>query len=216
MTAARRYQNMSPIVFMIVGYAIVALGACAAVYGGYLAKMGHDQRAAASRPIVSGTDANGDAPPGPSVTSPGPASDVPPSAPKSTPLEIVAKRVSVYNPSGDQQRALLSEIFLLKDRLPQKMWITRPRDVGAQSIARQYERVFERAGIRVEQEQQQPAGPDEVGIMIAVADVTKPPNVAVELAEAMRKLGFEIKIVPLTGDAKGKTDFSLYIGMEPL
>src|ERR1700733_11484771 len=49
MGGARSYLNMSPTVLIVVGYIIIGLAACAGVFGGYLAKLGHDQRAAASK-----------------------------------------------------------------------------------------------------------------------------------------------------------------------
>jgi len=55
---------------MIVGYAIVAFGACATVFGGYLAKLGHDRSAAMPRLNAPGTDTQRDAPSPPHSAAP--------------------------------------------------------------------------------------------------------------------------------------------------
>jgi hypothetical protein len=122
----------------------------------------------------------------------------------------------IYDPGPDQQRALSDEIDRLASRLPRPVWITRPRDLTAQSAARNIEGAFRRAGIKVEQEEQEPAGRSEVGVMMAVSNLNSPPAIATELADAMKRVGFEMRLVPLSGPAKGKTEFAIYVGMSPL
>jgi hypothetical protein len=51
--------------------------------------------------------------------------------------------------------------------------------------------------------------------MIAVSNVDDPPAIATELANAMKKVGFEMRLVPLSGLARGKTEFAIYVGMSP-
>jgi hypothetical protein len=52
--------------------------------------------------------------------------------------------------------------------------------------------------------------------MVAVADPSRPPAVALKLAEAMTVIGFNGNLVPLVGPAKSQADFAIFVGTKPL
>lgn len=137
------------------------------------------------------------------------------SRPTNTPPNS-AVPVHIYSPTIDQQRALLDAIIPLKSNLPARIWIVRPRDAGAQGVARIYERVFRTAGFDPEQEQQNQTDATQTGqIMMAVSDPNSPSDAAVKLAEAMKKVGFAMPLIPLSDNLRA-LDFAIFVGMNPL
>ena len=122
----------------------------------------------------------------------------------------------IYSPDGPQQRALLSALIPLKDSLPRKITILRPRDSGAQNVARIYERIFSTAGFDAEQDQQAQTDANQTGrIMMGVADSKNPPHQAIELADAMRTLGYEMPFLSLPEKLQ-QHEFAIFVGMNPL
>jgi hypothetical protein len=68
--------------------------------------------------------------------------------------------------------------------------------------------------------QQNPAGSDQTGVMIAVPDTKTPSAMALKMRSVTQQLGFEGRLVPLlepaTAQAKEMGNFAIFIGPSPL
>jgi hypothetical protein len=141
----------------------------------------------------------------------------PPTAPQSPsmlPPPPPPQPKSVYAPDATKQHELLLAIEPLKSALPAKIWIVRPRDGYAQSLARILETVFRNAGFDAEQEEQRQTSSSQSGrILMAVPDPQNPPKSAIILADTMKKIGFDMEYIPLEKTALG---FAIFVAMNRL
>lgn len=72
------------------------------------------------------------------------------------------------------------------------------------------------AGFDPEQDQQAQTEPGQTGqIMMAVADLSNPPEGAKQLAEAMRSVGYKMPFVAFPEKLQ-KHEFALFVGMNRL
>lgn len=81
-----------------------------------------------------------------------------------------------------------------------------------QSIAVAFSGLFVEIGIYTDIHPQTPTGQDQNGIMISVPDVSKPPEAAVVLNDALKTAGITSKYIPLPAGNPMKLPFALFIG----
>ncbi|MEI9930756.1 MAG: hypothetical protein WDM89_09445 [Rhizomicrobium sp.] len=116
--------------------------------------------------------------------------------------------------SVDQKRNLLTQIAPLKTELP-NILINRGGTPNPQPLLGEFTEIFQRAGISVVTGFEQPSGPDETGVMIAVQDVKAIPPMAIKIQLALKNIGITTRIIPLPAEAT-QAPFAIFVGPAPL
>jgi len=123
--------------------------------------------------------------------------------------------------SSAQTKFFIDEIIKLKPNLPQKVVIARAQIVETQGFVRQFTTAFLRAGVPTYETIQAPTGLEQTGVMVAVANPEKPPELALKISAILQKIGFEGKIVALRDPTAGPAEqigggFAIFLGPPPL
>jgi hypothetical protein len=158
--------------------------------------------------------------------------------PEAPPDQNIPKVVSSPQPSGTERPQLTygrlypwqNTIFMngldsMKAELSSKIMIARPQMSEPQAFARSFQDAALRAGLEPIVLQQNPAGSDQTGVMVAVPDVDAPSPSALKMQGIIKQLGFEGRFIPLL-DASTKQaaplhandvgNFAIYIGPSPM
>ena len=113
----------------------------------------------------------------------------------------------------------------MKEDLHSKILIARPQMVEPQGFSRAFENAAHRAGLEPIVLQQNPAGPDQTGVMVAVPDIEAPSPSALKMQTLIKQLGFEGRFVPLLDTSSKQAaplhanevgNFAIFIGPSPL
>lgn len=112
------------------------------------------------------------------------------------------------------KRELLSEIVSLKSEIP-NIVINRASSGDSSSYMMDFVDVFDRAGITVVTGFEEPSGPEETGVMIAVPDLKNIPAIAGKLRRALARIGIETRLIALPANAT-QSSVVIFIGPEPL
>jgi hypothetical protein len=118
--------------------------------------------------------------------------------------------------SPDQYRALVEVGPRLKsfiDSENQLYIAVTPGDIEAGSYRRQFMSALTRAGVRSRDMAASPEGPQDIGVMIVVRDITQPPPMAEELRRILEIIGVSARYVE---KPRAEKNFYLYIGPKPI
>lgn len=138
-----------------------------------------------------------------------------PSTPNTSPPrnEQPTRGLEVTGLSNDLKKTLLAEIAPLKPELP-AMLINRGVAGGGSPLLMDFAEVFDRAGISPTTGFEEPSGPDQVGVMLAVQDLNNVPQIAKKIKAALEKIGIDAPYIPLPKEASHipQTTFAIFIG----
>ena len=150
-------------------------------------------------------------------------SDIIPPSPLSEPATPDKKKhnAPVYGSLQPWQTTIFIDALIgIREDLPSQMMIARPHMLEPQSFSRVFENAALRAGITPIVIEQNPTGPDQTGVMIAVPDTNAPSKIALRMRGVVQQLGFEGRLVPLlppaSSQAKEVGNFAIFIGPSPL
>jgi hypothetical protein len=85
----------------------------------------------------------------------------------------------------------------MRAELSSKIIIARPQMVQPQAFSRTFEDIAMRLGFDPIVLQQNPAGSDQTGVMVAVPDIVVPSLSAIKMQAIIKQLGFDGRFVPL-------------------
>ena len=154
-------------------------------------------------------------------------SDIIPPSPSSPPSEPATPDKTKHNAPvyyGSlqpwQTTIFMDALIGMREDLPSQIMIARPHMLEPQSFSRVFENAALRAGITPIVIEQNPTGPDQTGVMIAVPDTNAPSKSALKMRGVVQQLGFEGRLVPLlppaSSQAKEVGNFAIFIGPSPL
>jgi hypothetical protein len=120
-----------------------------------------------------------------------------------------------------QSAIFINALAGMKEELSSKIMIARPQMLEPQQFSRAFENSALRAGVTPIVVQQNPTGPDQTGVMIAVPDTSAPSSTALKLRIVIQTLGFDGNFVPLlaspeSSQSKEIGNFAIFIGPSPL
>jgi hypothetical protein len=139
-----------------------------------------------------------------------------PNSPPAAPA--LAREPANYEAFSDwQKREFVDEIAKLKPVM-QKVLILRAHSVYTQGFYRSWEDAFQRVGIPVYPEFQEPTGKEQVGVMMAVKDPSHPPYAVLQVIDAIKRIGYDpVPIVQLSDkNASLGYDFAIFLGLPPI
>jgi hypothetical protein len=142
-----------------------------------------------------------------------PQSGTPAPAPPAPSGPVAVDDPNEYPPlTRERQRALVNELVQAKDVLG-----TVPvHRAAAQNEAFNYRigllQLFDRAGVPVEAGDAPSGGPDQTGVMVAIADLNNPSPAAKKILEILTITGMRPKVIP----NKRTGDYYVFIGPRPL
>jgi hypothetical protein len=119
----------------------------------------------------------------------------------------------------DQIRILLVEVPRLKPILPSTVWITVAPAGDTGSYASQFQEILVRSGIQPGLRSQNPRGPEEEGLMLAVRDLDNITTAAQKVREAFEIANIHLKLVRLSDDMKqadSALEFAVFVGPRPV
>jgi hypothetical protein len=118
---------------------------------------------------------------------------------------------------SDQIRILLGELPKLRDMIPIVYLAWTPNDFPAYGLLNQFEDVFRRSGYtNIQRVSENPNGPDEVGLMIAVHDPNNIPHPAQKIMEAFEVADMRYKIITLPKGTAPDIQFYIFAGPRPI
>jgi hypothetical protein len=146
---------------------------------------------------------------------------LPPESPAPVPDNKPKRSPPVYGSLQPWQSTIfINALVGIKRDLPSQIMIARPHMLEPQMFSRAFENAALRAGLTPIVVEQNPTGPDQTGVMIAVPDTNSPSSVALKMRGAVQQLGFEGRLVPLlapaSSQAKDLGNFAIFIGPPPL
>jgi hypothetical protein len=113
----------------------------------------------------------------------------------------------------------------MRAELSSKIMIARPQMVEPQQFSRAFENAAMRAGFEPIVLQQNPAGRDQTGVLVAVPDIDAPSLSALKMQVLVKELGYEGRFIPLLDTSSRQAaplhandvgNFAIYIGPSPL
>jgi hypothetical protein len=138
--------------------------------------------------------------------------------PRNTPDSPARSQRPAYTNSRqltpDQVRILLVELDRIKSLIREVTIGITPHDTEVVMLRMQFEEILRRVGIGVVLGEQYPRGLDDVGIMLAVKDVTKPPIEAQKFMEALTVANISARYTDY--DLNPNRPFTLFIAPRPL
>jgi hypothetical protein len=144
----------------------------------------------------------------PQITQASPPPALPP--PQHPPEPTPYFSQSQYNLTGSGITALADELYKVRGTLKTIQLDRMQTDGTANPFIDSFERSCDQAGINCPVVDVHPNSPDERGLMIYVADPSKPPEPAQELKTTLSKLGIDVPFVARPG--LKEADFSLFVG----
>jgi hypothetical protein len=122
--------------------------------------------------------------------------------------------------SDDRKNRLAREFAQLKPQLS-KASVSFPNGDGEADVyMHDFADAFRRAGIEPLFTWTTPDGPDQVGVFVAVSDISSPPSLAAKLQDALKSVGIEADIIPFPkAGILGASDprpLALYVAPRPL
>jgi hypothetical protein len=123
--------------------------------------------------------------------------------------------------SDDQKSRLMAEAGKVRQMIPSILVIHVNGDPESELYARDFIDTFRRAGITAAYGWTAPDGPDQVGVLIAVADPRTPPVATARLHDALKTIGIDANTIayPKAGIGIGDPSlhpFALYVAPRPL
>jgi hypothetical protein len=119
--------------------------------------------------------------------------------------------------SPDQIRILIQEIPKLKTLIRVANFSRAPNDNIAYSLWLQYQDVFVRSGVPPVLMNQDPRGPEEEGLMIAVRNPKDMPVSAQKIIEAFEIANIRLRPIQMpTGLERPDIEFIIFLGPRPI
>lgn len=149
----------------------------------------------------------------------GPPQIAPPAAtpalpPPSRNQEAKTPFFSNYNLTDSGVAALADELYKARDTFKRRIELSRMNTDGTSGpFISNFGRACDEAGVECPVNAAHPNSPDEKGLLIYVADASKPPTAAEELRTILLKLGINVPFVIRSGFGEGA--FSLFVGPRP-
>ena len=134
------------------------------------------------------------------------------------PQKPLFSNTSMYSLSPDQIRILLLELPKLKPLIRVAYFSKTPNDLGPPlSLYHQFEDVFIRSGISPALISEDPRGPEEEGLMIAVRNPDQMPLAAQKIREAFEIANIHLRPIQLPDNLAGPDrEFVVFLGPRPI